>query len=62
MEIEVLCKLAGLIELRTEYRNKRDVFGEGFEKTMNGELLNILEDEIEMICNACVHTKCKQKR
>lgn len=49
MSIELLCKLAGLLELRAEYRNKRDAFGEGFEETMAGALLKILEDEIEAI-------------
>lgn len=49
MTISKIVKLAGLLELRADYRDKRDAFGEGFEKTMAGELLEILEEEIEIV-------------
>lgn len=49
MSVNLLCRLADLLELRAAYRNERYAFGKGFEETMAGELLEILEDEIEVI-------------
>jgi hypothetical protein len=61
MSVKLLCRLADLLELRAAYRNERYVFGEGFEETMAGELLEILEDEIELTMkeiNDAVLTNC----